>query len=115
MNGADVAALIWAGAFAVLVIFLVIVLIKVSKLLDATSATIRETGETVGPFLVELTETTKLTNKQLEKIDVITDNVVDATTNLNSLITTFTTTVGGPLQRVSEIVRSVSGLIGKKK
>ena len=115
MNGADVAALIWAGSFAVLVIFLVVVLIKVSKLLDATSATIRETGETVGPFLVELTETTKLTNKQLEKIDVSTDNVVDATTNLNSLITSFTTNVAGPLQRVGAIVRNVSGLIGKKK
>jgi uncharacterized protein YoxC len=115
MNGAEIAALIAAGAFAVLVIFTVIVLLKVSRLLDAASATIRETGETVIPLLTELTETTKQTNKQLEKIDVITDNVVDATSNLNSLISSFTTTIGGPLMRVGEIIRSVSGLIGKKK
>jgi len=115
MNGADVAALIWAGAFAVLVIFLVLVLLKLSKLLDAASATIRETGESVGPLLTELTETTKLTNKQLEKIDVITDNVVDATGNLSSLINSFTKTIGGPLMRVGEIVRTVSGFMGKKK
>ncbi len=115
MNGAEIAALIAAGAFAVLVIFTVIVLLKVSSLLDAASATIRETGETVIPLLTELTETTKSTNKQLEKIDVITDNVVDATSNLNSLISSFTTTIGGPLMRVGEIIRSVSGLIGKKK
>jgi uncharacterized protein YoxC len=115
MNGAEVAALIWAGSFAVLVIFLVLVLLKISKLLDAASATIRETGETVGPLLTELTETTKLTNKQLEKIDVITDNVVDATSNLSSLISTFTTTIGGPLMRMGEIIRTVSSFIGKKK
>jgi len=115
MNGADVAALIWAGAFAVLVIFLVLVLIKVSKLLDSASATIRETGETVGPLLVELTETTKLTNKQLEKIDVITDNVVDATSNLNSMITSFTNNVAGPLARMGEVVKTVSSFLGKKK
>jgi uncharacterized protein YoxC len=115
MNGAEIAALIAAGAFAVLVIFTVIVLLKVSNLLDAASATIRETGETVIPLLTELTETTKSTNKQLETIDVITDNVVDATSNLSSLISSFTTTIGGPLMRVGEIVRSVSGLIGKKK
>jgi hypothetical protein len=115
MNGADVAALIWAIAFAVLVIFLVVVLLKLAKVLDAASATIRETGDSLIPLLTELTETTKSTNKQLEKIDVITDNVVDATTNLSSLINSFTRTIGGPLLRVGEIVKGVSGLIGKKK
>jgi uncharacterized protein YoxC len=115
MNGAEIAALIAAGAFAVLVIFLVLVLLKLARLLDDASATIRETGETVIPLLTELTETTKSTNKQLEKIDIITDSVVDATSNLSSLISSFTTTVGGPLLRVGEIIRSVSGLLGKKK
>jgi hypothetical protein len=51
----------------------------------------------------------------MEKIDVITDSVVDATGNLSSLITSFTTTIGGPLLRVGEIIRGVSGLMGKKK
>jgi len=115
MNGAEIAALIAAGAFAVLVVFIVLVLLKLSRLLDDASATIRETGETVIPLLTELTETTKSTNKQLEKIDIITDSVVDATSNLSSLISSFTTTVGGPLLRVGEIIRSVSGLLGKKK
>jgi uncharacterized protein YoxC len=115
MNGAELAALICAGAVVVLVIFLVAVLLKLSKLLDAASATIRETGDSLIPLLTELTETTKSTNKQLEKIDVITDSVVDATSNLSSLISSFTTTIGGPLLRVGEIIRGVSGLMGKKK
>jgi hypothetical protein len=115
MDGAELAALICAGAVVVLVIVLVSALLKLSKLLDAASATIRKTGDSLIPLLNELTETTKSTNKQLEKIDVITDNVVDATGNLSSLITSFTTTIGGPLLRVGEIIRGVSGLMGKKK
>jgi uncharacterized protein YoxC len=115
MNGAELAALICAGAVVVLVIFLVTMLLKLSKLLDAASATIRETGDSLVPLLTELTETTKSTNKQLEKIDVITDSVVDATGNLSSLISSFTSTIGGPLLRVGEIVRGVTSLMGKKK
>ena len=115
MNGAELAAIISAGAFALLVIALVLVLLKLSRLIDAASATIRDTGDSLIPLLDELTETTKSTNKQLEKIDVITDNVVDATSNLASLINSFTTTIGGPLLRVGEIVKGVTGLLGKKK
>lgn len=115
MNGAEIASLIAAIAFAVLVLFLVSTLLKLSKTLDTTSAAIREVGDSLIPLLNELTETTKQTNKQLAKIDVITDNVVEATTNLSSLISSFTTTIGGPLLRVGEIIRGVTGLLGKKK
>lgn len=115
MNGADLAAIICSVALSVLVLGSLWILTKVAKFLDTASATIRETGDTLIPLLTELTETTKSTNKQLAKIDVITDNVVDATTNLTSLINTFTATIGGPLLRVGEIVKGVTGLIGKKK
>ena len=115
MNGADLASLICAGAFVVLVAAIVIVLFKLAKLVDVASATIRETGDSLVPLLDELTEATASTNIQLEKIDVITDSVVETTTNLSSLISTLTDTIGGPLQRVSEIIRGVSGLLGKKK
>ena len=115
MNGAEVAALICAVAFSFLVVALVITLLRLIKLIDTASATIRETGDSFIPLLAELAVTTKTTNKQLEKIDVITENVVDATSNMASLISSFTNTIGGPLVRVGEIVRGVSGLLGKKK
>jgi len=111
----DTAALIAAIAFCVLVVALVIVLIKISRFIDSTSATIRQTGESLIPLLNELTETTQQANRQLAKIDVITENVVETTTNLTSLISSFTNSIGGPLLRVGEIIRRVTGLIGKKK
>lgn len=111
----DIATAIAVIAFCVLVVALVLVLLKLSKFIDAASATIRQTGDALIPLLSELTETTQQANKQLARIDVITENVVDATTNLSSLIATFTNSIGGPLMRVSEIIKTVSGLIGKKK
>jgi uncharacterized protein YoxC len=115
MNGVELASLIAASAFVVLVIFLIYTLIKINRTIDSSSATIRATGESLIPLLDNLTETTAQTNRQLAKIDLITDNVVDATSNLSSLINNFTTTIGGPLLRVGEIIKMVTNLIGKKK
>jgi len=115
MNGADLAAIICASAFVLLVLAIVFVLLKLAKFVDVASATIRETGDSLVPLLDELTEATQSANKQLEKIDVITDSVVETTTSISSLISTLSETIGGPLLRVGEIVRGVTGLLGKKK
>jgi uncharacterized protein YoxC len=115
MNGADLAAVICASAFVLLVVAIVFVLLKLGKFVDVASATIRETADSLVPLLDELTEATQSANKQLEKIDVITDSVVETTTSISSLISTLSETIGGPLLRVGEIVRGVTGLLGKKK
>jgi uncharacterized protein YoxC len=115
MNGADLAAIICASAFSVLVIALVVVLVKLAKFVDVASATIRETGDSLVPLLDELTEATQTTNRQLEKIDVITDSVLETTSNISSLVGSLADTIGGPLLRVGEIIRGVTGLLGKKK
>lgn len=115
MSGADLTAIIFASGFTVLVIALVVVLVKLARLVDVASATIRETGDSLVPLLDELTEATQSTNRQLEKIDVITDSVVETTTNISALLSTLTETIGGPLLRVGEIVRGVTGLLGRKK
>lgn len=111
----DLAIAIATIAFCVLVVALVLVLVKLSRFIDTTSATIRETGDALIPLITELTETTQQANKQLAKVDVITENVLETTTNLTSLISSFTTSIGGPLLRVGEIIRTVTGFIGTKK
>lgn len=111
----DFAIAIATIAFCVLVVALVLVLVKLSRFIDTTSATIRETGDALIPLITELTETTQQANKQLAKVDVITENVLETTTNLTSLISSFTTSIGGPLLRVGEIIRTVTGFIGTKK
>jgi uncharacterized protein YoxC len=55
MNGADLAAIICASAFVLLVVAIVFVLLKLAKFVDVASATIRETGDSLVPLLDELT------------------------------------------------------------
>jgi uncharacterized protein YoxC len=116
MSGGDIAAIIAAGAFVLLVIFTGVPLIKLGGLIDETRESVRGLNETVTPLLTEVTTTVTETNKALAKIDVITENVVDVTTNINSLVAVFSASVGAPLLKLAGLTKSLrSALLGKKK
>lgn len=101
MSGGDIAGLIAAGVFAVLVGLLAIPLLKLGRVFDETSAAIREVKENVTPLLEEATTTVSETNKQLVRVDSITSSVEEATGNVSALVALFAATVGGPLIKVA--------------
>ncbi len=101
MTGGDIAGLIAAGVFAVLVGLLAIPLLKLGRVFDETSAAIRDLSENVTPMLEEATTTISEANKQLARVDSITSSVEEATGNVSSLIALFAATVGGPLIKVA--------------
>jgi uncharacterized protein YoxC len=115
MSGGDIAAIIAASAFALLVIFIGVPLIKLGRLLDETRDSVHDLNESVAPLLTELTTTVTEANKQLARIDVITENVSDVTTNVKSLVAVFTASVGAPLAKIAGLTQGIrSALIGKK-
>jgi uncharacterized protein YoxC len=97
----DIAGLIAAGVFAVLVGLLAIPLIKLGGVLDQTREAIRETTNGVTPLLEETAVTLQETNRQLAKVDAITSNVADVTGNVSALVALFAATVGGPLIKLA--------------
>lgn len=101
MSLGDIAGLIAAGGFAVLVAFLALPLIKLGGVLDETRAAIRETTNGITPLLDETAVTLQETNKQLAKVDAITSNVADVTGNVSALVALFAATVGGPLIKLA--------------
>lgn len=101
MSLGDVAGLLAAGAFAVLVGLLAIPLVKLGGVLDQTRQSIRETTDGVTPLLEETAVTLQETNKQLARVDVITGNVADVTGNVSALVALFAATVGGPLIKLA--------------
>jgi len=116
MNGGEIAALVAAGGFVLLVLFSAVPLLKLGRVLDETRNSIRDLNESVSPLLTELTETVTATNKQLARVDVITENVAEVSANINSLVAVFTSAVGSPLAKFAGIAQSVaSSLTGKKK
>lgn len=119
MSVGDIAGLIAAVVFAVLVGLLAIPLVKLGRVLDETRDAIRELSAGVTPILNEATVTIAETNKQLARVDTITSGVAEATGNISALIALFAATVGGPLIKLagfSAAVRAgIRGLGGSRR
>lgn len=101
MSGGDIAGMIAAGVFAVLVGLLAIPLVKLGRVFDEASTAIRELGTNVTPLLEEATTTISETNKQLVRVDTITGGIAEATGNVSSLIALTAATLGGPLIKLA--------------
>jgi uncharacterized protein YoxC len=112
MTGGDIAGLIAAGVFAVLVGLLAIPIVKLGRVFDETSDAIRGLSDNVTPLLEEATTTISETNKQLARVDSITSSVEEATGNVSALIALFAATVGRPLIKIAGFSAGVRAAIG---
>jgi uncharacterized protein YoxC len=119
MTGGDIAGLIAAGVFAILVALLAIPLVKLGKVLDQTTDSIREATDGITPILSETTTTIREANKQLARVDTITGSVAEVSGNVSALVALFAASVGGPLIKIagfSAAVRAgIAGLRGAEK
>ncbi|RFA21317.1 DUF948 domain-containing protein [Subtercola boreus] len=111
MTGGDIAGLIAAGVFAVLVGFLALPLIKLGRVFDETTLAIKDVSRGVTPILEETTVTVQEANKQLARVDAITSNVAEVTGNVNSLVALFAASVGGPLIKIAGFSAAVRAAI----
>lgn len=115
MSGGEIAGIIASSALALFVLFLAVPLLKLGKLLDETTDTVKEINDSLPSLLTGLTETVDQTNKQLAKIDVITDNVADVTTNVQSLVAVFSASLGAPILKLAGYLKGFTSFVGKKK
>ena len=111
MTGGDIAGLIAAGVFAVLVGLLAVPLLKLGRVFDEASSAIKDASSDLRPLMEEATMTLSETNKQLARVDSITTNVDEATSNVSSLVSLFAATVGGPLIKIAGFSAGVRAAI----
>ncbi len=116
MSGGDIAGLIAAGVFAVLVLLLAVPILKLGGVFDEVRATIRSIGDGATPLMDEVTATVSTTNEQLKKVDGIANNVSDASANISALSSLVAATVGSPLIKVAAFSYGVrSAFTARKK
>ncbi|MHA7305138.1 DUF948 domain-containing protein [Arthrobacter sp. TMN-49] len=101
MSGGDIAGLIAAGVFAVLVAILAVPILKLGKVFDEMRVTIKEISDGTTPLIDEVTATVATTNTALGKVDGISNNVSDATANISALSALIAATIGSPLIKVA--------------
>lgn len=114
MSVGDVAGLIGAIAFVLLVGFLALPLIKLGQVLDATRVSVKELTDHTVPVLDEAASAVAATNVQIERVDAITSSAAQVSENVSALTSLFAATVGSPMIKVAAfsygVRRALAGL-----
>ena len=115
LSGGEVAGLIVAVFWAVLVCFIGYVLVKLGKVVgEAGKLVIGVTDQTV-PLLGEVTTSVVHINTELERVDAITANVQSASQNVSALTSVFAATLGSPVIKVAAFSYGVRQAAAKRR
>jgi uncharacterized protein YoxC len=115
VSGGEIAALIAAIAFGLLVLALAVPLIKLGRTLDEATIAIRKTHEGAAPLLAEARTTLDGVNAQLDQVDGITKGVSSITTNAAALTSVVSSTVGGPLIKLAAFTYGVRKSVARRR
>ena len=117
MSVGDVAGLIAAIAFVLLVGVLAVPLVKLGRVLDEARLSVKELTDHSVPILDETAATVASTNVQLTRVDTITTAAASVSENVSALTSLFAATVGGPMVKVAAfsyaVRRAFGGLAGQ--
>ena len=116
MSAGEIAGLIAAVAFVLLVGVLAVPLIKLGGVLDETRSMIKGVSDETVPLLNEVTTTVSTTNAQLVRVDAITSNIQHVTTNVSAMTALFAATLGSPVIKIAAFTYGVrKALAGRNR
>ena len=115
MSVGQIAAIVAAVAFVILVVLLAIPLLKLGRTLDEATIAIRKAHEGTEPLLSDAGVTLTTVNTQLERVDGITAGARTVSTNVSVLTSLFTATLGGPLVRAAALSYGLSKAVKARR
>ena len=115
MDAGEIAGLIAAGAFLMLVIVLAVPILKLGRTVDAATRSINDLTDRTGPLLTDVNDTVKGVNTalsqvqvsldgvnvQLAKVDTITEHAAHVSANVANLSTIVGAAAANPLVKVA--------------
>ena len=115
MDAGEIAGLIAAGAFLMLVIVLAVPILKLGRTVDAATRAINDLTDRTNPLLSNVNETVENVNTtlgqvqvsldgvnlQLAKVDTITEHAAHVTANVANLSTVVAAAAANPLVKVA--------------
>jgi hypothetical protein len=110
MSVGEIAGLIAAIAFVVLVALTAVPLLKLGRVLEEVRLAVRDIGHESVPILTELQGTVRATNEELEKLSLVTEDVAKVSRNATvvsenaaQMTALFSATLGGPLVKTAAL------------
>ncbi len=114
MSGGEVAGLLVAVFWAILVSFLAVALVRLAQALRAATTLVQHVTERAVPLLGEASDTVRSAQDQLDRVETITADVQEAAANASALSTTVASTFGGPLVKVAAFGYGVRRALGRR-
>ncbi|MUL42789.1 DUF948 domain-containing protein [Streptomonospora sp. PA3] len=115
LTAGDVAALIAAVVWTVLVAFMCVALVKLTRLLSETTKVVAEFGERVRPMLDDVAGTVERTGASLDRVEEITANVATATEDVSTVTALTRSVVAGPLVKAASFSYGVRRVLGQRR
>ena len=129
MHPGEVAALIAAGAFVMLVLILAVPILRLRHTVDAATRAINEVTDRTSPLLGDVDATVKGVNEalgqvhttldgvnlQLERLDSITGHAQTVTANVANLSTVVTSAASSPLVRAASLTYGVRKALANRR
>jgi len=129
MDAGEIAGLIAAGAFLMLVIVLAVPILKLGRTVDAATRAINDLTDRTGPLLTNVNETVENVNTtlgqvqvsldgvnlQLAKVDTITEHAAHVTANVANLSTVVAAAAANPLVKVASFGYGVRKAVNNRR
>jgi uncharacterized protein YoxC len=115
LTAGEVAGLVVAMFWAILVCFLAMVLVKLARLLTETTKMVSELSDRVVPLLDDVTVTVNEANRQLVAVEAITRDVKQVSGQAARLSGLTQTLVTGPLIKLSALGHGVRRAIETRR
>lgn len=115
MSGGEIAALIAAIAFVLLVLLLAVPLLKLGRTLDEATLAVRKSHDGIGPLLAQAQQTMDSVNKQLVQVEEIAANVNSMTTNVAAMTSVVSSTLGSPMIKAAAFTYGVRKTVGERR
>jgi uncharacterized protein YoxC len=116
MSVGDIAGLIAALAFVVLVTLLARPLLKLGGVFDETREAVRRLSDDTRPLITETTTAVTQVNEQMQNVDTITTGAAQVATNVSALTALFAATLGSPVVKLAAFTYGVRGAVsGRRK
>ncbi len=114
LTGGQVAALIAAVFFALLMLALCLLVLKLTKTVEETQRLVAGITDKTLPLLGEVTTSVVHVNQELTRVDAITANVQSISGNVSALTSVFAATLGSPVIKVAAFSYGVRAAASKR-
>ncbi|MFC0863906.1 DUF948 domain-containing protein [Sphaerimonospora cavernae] len=115
MSAGELAGMLVAVFWAILVCFLAVVLVKLTRLLNETTKSVAELSERLAPLLDDMGRTVSEANRRLVETEAITDNARTVSGDLVRITGVASALFATPLIKISALGHGLRAAVAARR